>query len=348
MNFRQFIQIQRFLIASVAIVEEDAKIRKEIRQYLKEMSIDDVTEFSSSKEFEINYFISLVQKTKATEVSKNLMSQFTADETKKINSFDFLTDQAFSDQKIEVEVDAKNSLITKCSNPKIFARTTADLISKNILFSSIVHPDFQSTFKKFFENSADFRPKEPIVIPFLNLAKAIWMVEVSAKVTSKNILFTLVDKTHEIGVQLGKLKEDKPKEEQKSALKPLDLILFRPSAIADKNFLDWVTKASVLLKKVGIWPEENRPKFIAIRYEDDPKQKADYGHPFIDDLLCLPFDRLIFLQKVEIALALPKKKTPSYLYAQPANEQVEIAKKINIERVCDLGIAISNPVPLLP
>ena len=98
-----------------------------------------------------------------------------------------------------------------------------------------------------------------------------------------------------------------------------------------------------------MWPAEFRPRFMAVRYENEHhKEKSEYAHPFIDDLLCVPIDRLIFLQKVELALGLPKKQSPSYLFVQEATEDIEIAKKVQLERVCDLGFAMPNPVPLAP
>lgn len=102
------------------------------------------------------------------------------------------------------------------------------------------------------------------------------------------------------------------------------------------------------LKKFGYFPPEGRTRLMLTKYEDDGISKVDLLKPYVDDIVFLPIDRLVFLQKTEILLALPKLATPSFLFSQETALNIEIAKLSQIKKISDWGCAISNPVPLVP
>ncbi|MGE0527952.1 MAG: hypothetical protein AB7P49_12865 [Bdellovibrionales bacterium] len=108
----------------------------------------------------------------------------------------------------------------------------------------------------------------------------------------------------------------------------------------------WIDKLRANMRRFKHFPAEGQLRLVMLKYEEDGLSKVDMVHPFLDDLIYLPIDRLIFLQKVQILLALPKRTTPRWLFTQEVQQQIEISKIAKIERLSDVAIAVCNPVPL--
>lgn len=140
--------------------------------------------------------------------------------------------------------------------------------------------------------------------------------------------------------------ESDPKAPAPPKPKALDIVIFRASCLKGKDAREWVTKAATLMKKAGLWPDEGRPKFVVLRFEDDQEEKSELLHPFIDDLIIMPPDRLVVLQKLEIALKVPEKVTPTYLFVQSTDEPIDVAKKVEGIHMTDLSVTVLNPVPV--
>lgn len=124
------------------------------------------------------------------------------------------------------------------------------------------------------------------------------------------------------------------------------LLLFAIDSIPEKPS-PWITRVRAELKKFKIWPADNQMRWILMKYEDDGVAKLDLLHPALNDLIYLPLDRLVFLQKLQIFLELPKKATPRFLFNQEVKLDIEISKITKLDRLSDVGIAIRNPVPLV-
>ncbi|MCB0356602.1 MAG: hypothetical protein KDD40_06325, partial [Bdellovibrionales bacterium] len=101
-------------------------------------------------------------------------------------------------------------------------------------------------------------------------------------------------------------------------------------------------------KENNFFPEESTIRFVVTKYEDDGVAKGTLFHPYIDDLITLPLDRLLFLQKIDIILNLPKIAKPRFLFLQALNKDIELSKKTRLEKFNDLSISISNPIALKP
>lgn len=327
------------------VIEEDGKIRGEMLRYLKELSIEGIHEFSSSREFEKAYFLSLLKKAEAPEQPEKTAHELLPDVVKCMSHAPFSQDKPFSGDSAQVTISADKTQILKADTAKIFDKVVTELVAKNLTLESLLPAECQKHLKEFLHDLSKSSSELQRILPIQSEKAEVWAIEFGGKVDGQNFILNMTDKTRATAKLLGKDLGEEP-EEKSVPLKPIDLILFRPACVQQPDFKQWVTKSATLLKKVNLWPAESRPKFIAVRYEDDAKEKAEYNHPFIDDLLCLPFDRLIFLQKIEIALNLPKKASPSHLFVQPANESIEIAKKISLVQSNDLGLAIENPFPL--
>jgi hypothetical protein len=309
------------------------------------MDIEDIHEFQSSSEFEQDYFLSLTKKAEDAPQPKNPLAGVSPETVKYLNGTTFSADPAFSDEVVDVEISADKNQILKVSSSKLFGRPITEILANALTLDSFVAPEMAAEFKALLQE-IDAKSTTPKLLAIkTGNQNEIWTIDATGTKNDKSYNLKLHDKTRSTAKILGKEKgEDEAKKEEKK--QPVDIIIFRYTCVASKDVKKWVTKAAALLKKAGLWPEANRPKFIVVRYEDDGKEKAEFNHPFIDDLLCLPFDRLIFLQKIEIVLNLPKKISPSYLFVQEASDDIELSKRVTLERGCDLGFAMTNPIPL--
>lgn len=126
----------------------------------------------------------------------------------------------------------------------------------------------------------------------------------------------------------------------------VDMVIFALDSIGGQKPGAWIDRARVHLKRYNHLPEDGHQHFVLLKYEDDGINKLDLMHPHLDDLLYLPLDRLIFLQKIEILTALPKLASPSYLFNQEVKHPIEISKIAKLDRLSDVGMAIRNPVAL--
>jgi hypothetical protein len=83
--------------------------------------------------------------------------------------------------------------------------------------------------------------------------------------------------------------------------------------------------------------------WLAIGTEDharNPHAPVIHG---ADDLVLLPLDRSVLLQKVEYLLAGEASVTPSFLYLAKADLPIELAKGVHITHISETGCTISSP-----
>ncbi len=137
-----------------------------------------------------------------------------------------------------------------------------------------------------------------------------------------------------------------PEEIELRLFRDVHMVIFALDSVKEKPAA-WIDKVRTNLKKYKHWPENGQQRWVLLKYEDDGINKLDLLHPALDDLIYLPLDRLIFLQKMEILLALPSLATPSYLFNQEVKHQIEISKIAKLDRLSDVAMGIRNPVPLV-
>ncbi len=124
------------------------------------------------------------------------------------------------------------------------------------------------------------------------------------------------------------------------------LVIFALDSIGGAKPGPWIDKARYSMKRYKHLPEDGHQRYVLLKYEDDGLSKLDVMHPTLDDLIYLPLDRLIFLQKIEIIMTLPKLASPSFLFNQEVKHAIEISKIVKLDRLSDVGMAIRNPVAL--
>jgi hypothetical protein len=125
------------------------------------------------------------------------------------------------------------------------------------------------------------------------------------------------------------------------------IVLFASDAVPDK-VQPWTSSLIKRMKESNYWPENNRSRLVLLKYEEDSIAKVDYLLPELDDMIYIPLDRLIFLQKLETLLALPKKTKGTFLFNQKLEQEIEISKICRLEKFNDIGLAVRNPLPLAP
>ncbi len=146
----------------------------------------------------------------------------------------------------------------------------------------------------------------------------------------------------------GKEAPAAPAEDEGADLKlfsEIHLVIFALDSIGEKSG-PWIEKLKNNFKKFGYWPQKQQLRLIMLKYEDDGISKLDVLHPLLDDLIYIPLDRLVFLQKTQIILGLPKRVKPKYLFNQEVKQEIEISKISKMDRLSDVGLAIRNPIPL--
>jgi hypothetical protein len=126
----------------------------------------------------------------------------------------------------------------------------------------------------------------------------------------------------------------------------ISILLFQIDTIGEEKVPAWAQKMLKRTKEKGYWPEETRTRLILLKYEDDGISKLDVMCPEVDDLIYVPLDRLVFLQKLEVMMALPKKTKGSFLFNQELQQEIEISKITKLSGISDVGIAVRNPLPL--
>ncbi len=125
----------------------------------------------------------------------------------------------------------------------------------------------------------------------------------------------------------------------------VNLLVFSLDSIKQKP-LEWIEKVAADFKKFKHWPQAAPTRIVLLKFEDDNVQKMDLIHPLLDDIIFLPMDRLIFLQKLEIYLGLPQLIKPKFLFKQEVKMEIEISKVATLDRLSEVGLAIRNPIPL--
>jgi len=123
------------------------------------------------------------------------------------------------------------------------------------------------------------------------------------------------------------------------------LVIFALDSIEGKA-APWIEQLRKGLKKYKRYPTSGRIRLVLLKYEDDGVSEQEFNHPLLDDLIYIPLDRLLFLQKIFIYLTLPKRAGPKYLFAQEVQIPIEISKIVKMDRLSDVALAIRNPVPL--
>lgn len=130
----------------------------------------------------------------------------------------------------------------------------------------------------------------------------------------------------------------------------VDILIFHAGLLQAQEINEWCKKIYSKLVQTKRFHQDKLPHdsihFVAGTYENDEVSKFELMIPYIKDIIYYPIDRLLFMQKMEVLLALPKKTTPSFLFSEKVDLPIEISKRSEIIRINEVGFQIENPVQL--
>ena len=125
----------------------------------------------------------------------------------------------------------------------------------------------------------------------------------------------------------------------------INLIILRADLV-EGPLHNWAEESFKKLESMDYYSETSRTRLIVTKYEDPLADKFKTIHPLIDDLIYIPIDRLLFLQKCEIILQMPEAASPSFLFNQSANMDIEMSKKTKLTQLSEVGFTLENPFKL--
>ncbi|MBK7843151.1 MAG: hypothetical protein IPJ71_05560 [Bdellovibrionales bacterium] len=243
------------------------------------------------------------------------------------------------------EIDAETQ-----SGPQLFSQDVNRLLTRETI-KELIPNLFHSLWDEFINH---FKVDKVIstALPFVVKDGFCWVLKVSGKRTDDGSLQLVLRHQPEVFAPIlvsQKANDSAPEKseepEELQLLSTIDMVVFKVAMIPNP-VTKWLESAHNLLQAGGFFPSDFRTRFVAIKYEDDGTNSLKLIHSYLDDLIYLPLDRLIFMQKMEILFGLPAKVRPSFLFVQEEPMDIEIAKLVRMEKLSDVGCAICNPVSL--
>ncbi len=330
-----------------------------MEMFIREMGDEEysVRSFSSTKEFESTYFNPNL---KVSEVKTQVTFQHPLLEGISSETLNWLVDQnlsdelAFSATRLSLTLSLSNLQVSQVQ-PSQGADATflglpySELMKEPRKILSLISDNSISQFEAEIKNAVEKNRGQATLI-FNNPGKGLHLIKLNFKYSAgADILIELEDQTSRLKPIFKKEQERREKVktdlESLQLVKEIHLVVFKLTSVKGKP-IDWVKSLRKKLAEFNYLPAEGKTQVVLTKYEDDNISKLDLIDPDIDDLVYLPLDRLIFLQKLDILLSLPEKPSPRFLYFQQVDLQIEISKITKIERLSDIGLAIRNPIPL--
>ncbi|MGE0763860.1 MAG: hypothetical protein AB7N80_11330 [Bdellovibrionales bacterium] len=342
-------------VPNVIAIVDDPKMRSQIESYFKEIDAEGIRLrfFTTGYEFEQKYFAH--KRAGKVHPLNQLpgLEDFSYEQMEASLLLPLSEKSPLPHHILRLKCNAKTLKVDSLepvvdSNMAVFNRFPEDLLKENNPFAHWVQTEWNDHWQKFLKKAATARTQT--LMPMKATEKElVWLKIACEKSGADHLIFTFEDvtNTYREGIQneLKRRAAHQEESEELQLLSEIDMVIFKIDCISGK-VPKWMDQTWKQLREGGYFPGEKTPRFILLKYEDDGISKLDVLHNRLDDLIYLPLDRLIFLQKMEIILSLPKKITPSYLFSQELGMDIEISKLSKLEKISDLGLAIRNPVRL--
>ncbi len=342
-------------MANIIIIENELKVRRQMEEMLLEINPDNkLASFNSVAEFE-KAFLPTVPKRNAFKGHK-FFSTFGTDQIRTILTTPISDTSGFSATTLTMTIDADMQNIVDISpmptdGSTIFGIKPEDIKGSVEKIVSMIPDAFRNIWKESFSTAR----KEKMAfasMAMMSIDKKLSLLEIQwAMDAKKQYVLSIQDlnKTLRPLVLEEKAWRD---EQEKLALElkifpTIDMILLRMNSAKEKP-REWIAKAKAEIRKRSMITEDRGDvRVVLIKFEDDGVSKLELLDPIIDDLIFLPLDRSLFLQKVDIILALPKSASPRFLFNQAIEMGIEISKITKIDKISDIAFAIRNPTRLM-
>jgi hypothetical protein len=341
---------------NIVLIDGDKKIAPEIEKLLIEIS-DDVNFVTcpSSDEFE-KLFCSNTNVEKPMD-SNILLKDFNEDERTLLIQREFaaqtqgdfaLTFNAEFDSVIQFEPEKDSEVL---GYPK------TEILGQRQIMTTLIQQLFRSRWTAAVEqiqkNQKESSKKNQFItlsLVMINKLQNIHFMEATLRLDETGQLIVRF-KDLKSFVMDSILKERERRtllEKEEKEIRPfatINMIYLRPQSVRGST-TEWIDRIFPVLKSLHYFPEEALTRFVVLKYEDDGLSPRNFIHPRIDDVIHLPVDRLLFLQKSDIFLNLPKSVGSRFLFKQAVQQQIEVSKLVTVLELSDVGLAILNPVPL--
>lgn len=343
-------------MANIVIVENDPRLAAQIHQYL--MDLDDshrIRQFTTINDFQQIYSPKNPQNQQDSLTTHPLFQSFNDSQATWTLAQQIQDTSPFAGPVGKFLVNAEGKILEIDAETKngqhIFGHSPAELTEQGNLAQLVAKP-FADLWREFLRHLKQDKVISTALL-FGQENQPYWILKVSGKLLEGNLIQLVLRYQPEVFTPLLKAYQSTniPSESEDPGelqlLSTIDMVIFNP-ALVKGLFTHWLDSISQFLKSGGFFPPDFRTRFVAVKYEDDMVEPKNWIHPVLDDLIYLPLDRLIFMQKMEILFGLPGKTRPSFLFVQEEILDIEIAKLANMEKLSDIGCAIHNLLALKP
>ncbi|MCB0391793.1 MAG: hypothetical protein KDD58_10895, partial [Bdellovibrionales bacterium] len=342
-------------MANIIIIEDDERVTREMTRFLREQNNDNqIRHFKSSEQF-IKRYSGTNRNEDLTKNEQSLgLAYYNVDELKQMDSLDFTDQEPFAGEHLKMVLSLPELTPLKISinQPgQVFQLEIDKIIGNKNIFNLLIPEEFKKHWVSCQENIMQSKNSGQchFIFPLKN-AKQTWLLSAKfynstkdqIEVTFDNLLLTEKGRST-LKREINNRADTAAKE--LDMLSYIDLIIVK-NGLVEADTRDWVSATRAHLKENNFFPQEKTTRFIVTKYEDDGVSKSTLFHQYIDDLITLPLDRLLFLQKIDIILNLPNVTKPRFLFLQPLQKQIELSKKTRLENFNDLSISITNPIAL--
>lgn len=349
-------------MANIIVIEDDPRVEKQIKQYIGELDGGEenkVRYFNSQEAFEARYFNKAAQKEASPLLKIPVFKNWSSIHIDWLLERTLEASPAFPQESLNIVLDPSGLKISKIDpeigdEDSLFGEVYGQLKETASPIKNLIGSPFRPVYQDLIQQAID---KKQQINEFTFPVAAgdtgrFWLISISIEQKEAELVLTVKNQTEEVRNSFEDEREKFKKEAgdegvELDLLGSIDLILLKFTMI--KNFRKgYISKTLKQIADYGYQPLNKKTKFLILKYEDDGTKKIDLLDPRINDLIYLPLDRALFLQKLDIVLAQPELIVPKFLFQQDVDMDISISKRTFIEDISDVGIGIRNPMALKP
>ncbi len=122
----------------------------------------------------------------------------------------------------------------------------------------------------------------------------------------------------------------------------INLIVIDQELIRNENPITFIQELQEKLKQPIFKKTENPTRYFLLSFETTSAAIESLVSSSLDDLILKPIDHQLFLQKLAMALSDTQSAAGEFLYSQPVEASVYMAKSAVIDEISDFGVGIRS------
>ena len=335
-------------MANIVLIENDRRVQQQIQQLIREVDEESaLITYDSWENFDKAFCPAYAF---MQPLEDNPLLQELSDEEKNYLLQNDLIKDSFK-QPIEFHFQPGFEIVHQMVSPtpdEMLGFEAKHILNERLAFNNLVPPVFRERWQaatQALQPGTDVRFR----LGLIHANRRIHFFDMSLHLNTQGLpVLVGTDVTGKITESIRlekKRRDDMANDKDRAPFNVIHLILFRTTCV-QRPILRWVERIFSNCRTLNYFPQDTQTRFVALKYEDDGVSHLDFIHPKVDDLLHLPLDRLLFLQKIDILLNLPKRVSPRFLFQQQTETPIEISKRTPVTKLADVGLVISNPIPL--